>query len=105
VARRAWDRYADAVDSVRPRWRDEAVKRLTGRWTSDLMGFWMSWHLYGGFEGLEKAGWHRATIYRKLKRFRTAFGTHPDEYKVVGVDLNPQAFWDYYLKPKLDAEE
>src|SRR3990172_1209857 len=69
LARRAWDRYAEAANSVRPGWVDDAVKRLAGRWTADLMGFWMSWHLHGGFEGLERAGWHRATIYRKLKRF------------------------------------
>ena len=54
---------------------------------------------------MEKAGWHRATIYRKLKKFRMVFNKHPDEYQVVGVDLDPKAFWDFYLKPKLDAEE
>ena len=104
-ARCAWDRYAEAANSVRPQWIDDAVKRLSANWTVDLMGFWMSWHLYGGFEGLEKAGWHRATIYRKLKKFRTVFGKHPDEYGVVGVDLDPQAFWDHYLNPKSDSEE
>ena len=105
LARRVWDRYAEAANSIRPRWWDEAFKRLAGNWTPDLMGFWMSWHLYGGFEGLEKAGWHRATIYRKLKRFRTVLGKHPDEYRIVGVELDPKAFWDQYLKPQLGGEE
>jgi len=104
-ARSAWEAYAEAANRHRPGWVDRAVKRLAANWTADLMGFWMSWHLYGGFEGLEKAGWHRATIYRKLKRFRTVFNMHPDEYKVVGVSLDRQAFWEYYLKAKLKPPE
>jgi hypothetical protein len=104
VARRAWDRYAEAANLIRPKWFDRAVDRLAAYWTADLLGFWLAWHLFGGFEGLEKAGWHRATIYRKLKRFRTVFGKHPDEYTVVGVELDRQAFWDHYLKPKPEPE-
>ena len=104
-ARQAWDAYARAVNSVRPRWFDEAVRRLAFSWTEELLGFWMAWHLYGGFEGLEKAGWHRATIFRKLKKFRSVFKVHPDEYRVVGVTLDRQAFWDHYLKPKAEREK
>ena len=105
LARRTWDRYAEAANSIRPQRWDDAFKHLVGNLTSDLMGFWMSWHLYGGFEGLEKAGWHRATIYRKLKRFRTVFHKHPDEYRIEGVSLDPKAFWDFYLKPKGEGQE
>ena len=77
---------------------------MAASWSADLIGFWMSWHLYGGFEGLEKAGWHRATIYRKLKRFRLVFGVHPDEYVVEGVTLDRAAFWDAYLRPHAENE-
>ncbi len=83
---------------------DGAVRRLAGSWTEELLGFWMAWHLYGGFEGLEKAGWHRATIFRKLKKFRSVFKMHPDDYKVVGVSIDHQAFWDHYLKSKPERE-
>ncbi len=48
---------------------------------------------------------HGHHLTRRLKRFRTVFGKHPDEYRVVGVELDPQAFWEHCLKPKLDAEE
>jgi hypothetical protein len=44
---------------------------------SELIGFWVAWHLAGGFHNLEQGGWHRATIYRKVHRFRAAFGAHP----------------------------
>jgi hypothetical protein len=103
-ARRAWMLYAEAANSIRPQWWDNAFKHLVGNLSSEMMGFWMSWHLYGGFEGLEKAGWHRATIYRKLKRFRMVFHKHPDEYKVVGVTLDPKEFWEHYLRPRAERE-
>ena len=35
---------------------------------ADLFGFWLLWHLEGGFEGLERLGMNRATIYRKINR-------------------------------------
>ena len=104
-AQRAWEAYAAEANKHRPGWIEDAIKRLTGRWTSELMGFWMMWHLHGGFEGLERIGWHRATIFRKLKKFRTIFKVHPDEYKVVGVTLDRQAFWDYYLKGRPENQE
>lgn len=102
-ARRAWDAYAEAVNRHRPAWVDRAVQRLATRWTEDMVGFWVCWHLYGGFEGLQRAGWERRTIYRRLKKFRLAFGKHPDEYQLVGVDLDPKAFWDAYLDDPSDA--
>jgi hypothetical protein len=98
-ARRLWDSYAEAANRIRPAAIDRAGQRLAATWSADLLGFWLSWHLYGGFEGLERAGWHRATIYRKLKVFRMVFKKHPDEYQVAGVILDPRAFWDAYLKP------
>ena len=33
---------------------------------SELIGFWVAWHLAGGFTALEEGGWHRATIFRKV---------------------------------------
>jgi hypothetical protein len=104
-ARRLWDAYAEAANRIRPAAIDRAGERLARTWSEGLLGFWLSWHLYGGFEGLERAGWHRATIYRKLKRFRMVFGKHPDDYRVVGVTLDPQAFWDAYLAAKSGDEE
>ncbi len=35
-------------------------------------------------------GFHRATIYRKIKWFRIAFGAHPDEFDMPGVKLDDQ---------------
>jgi hypothetical protein len=36
----------------------------------DLMGFWLAWHLEGGFEGLQRLGMSRASIYRRVSLFR-----------------------------------
>jgi len=96
-ARRAWDAYAKAVNKatgpvllplVKP-----GVNRVAREWLLDLMGFWMLWHLYGGFEGLERFGFHRATIYRKISRFRQTFGAHPDEFEFPGVKIDAKAYW------------
>ena len=103
--RRLWDAYADAANQIRPRWWDDAFEKLGVKWTEELMGFWLSWHLYGGFEGLERAGWNERTIYRRLKRFRLVFGKHPDDYAVVGVDLDPEAFWKRYLAEPAKGNE
>ncbi|MFL5736414.1 MAG: hypothetical protein ACJ76P_03640 [Actinomycetota bacterium] len=55
---------------------------------NDLVGFWLMWHLEGGFDGLERLGMHRATIFRKVSRFRKFFGDHPDEFRFPGVSID-----------------
>jgi len=60
---------------------------------SDLRGFWVSWHVAGGFGRLEAQGWDRSTIFRKIKRFREMFGSHPDEYKFDWIRLDPAKAW------------
>jgi len=61
---------------------------------SELIGFWVMWHLAGGFRRLEQWGWHRSTIHRKIRRFRDAYGgIHPDEYRFKWIDLNLPQTW------------
>jgi hypothetical protein len=70
---------------------------------AELIGFWVAWHKAGGFGGLEAAGWHRATIYRKIRRFRARFGTHPDEHRFEWIKLDLKRAWtgdlDEFLRP------
>ena len=96
-ARRVWDAYVRTVNRalgptlhpvVQP-----AAAGVARTMVADLIGFWTIWHLHGGFEGVEKFGYSRATIYRKIKRFRKFFGVHPDEFKMVGITLDPEAYW------------
>ena len=93
-ARRAWDAYARRVNSVLLPALDPAIKRWASSATGDLLGFWMTWHLYGGFEGLEEIGMAPRTIWRKVAKFRRAFGVHPDDYRLPGVTVDHDAFWD-----------
>ena len=58
----------------------------------DLVGFWAVWHLEGGFEGLQKMGMSRASIYRRVKLFRIAFGDHPDEFVMPGITLDLEGY-------------
>jgi hypothetical protein len=61
---------------------------------SELIGFYVAWHTYGGFDKLEQAGWHRATIHRKIRRFRDRYGKHPDEYRFSWMKLNLEQHWN-----------
>ena len=60
---------------------------------SELIGFWVAWHMAGGFHALEEGGWHRATIFRKVRRFRTRYGAHPDEYTFPWIRLDLEKAW------------
>ncbi len=52
------------------------------------MGFWLLWHLQGGFEGLQHLGMSRSAIYRRIASFRRTFGAHPDEFPFPGVTID-----------------
>ena len=67
---------------------------------SELIGFWIAWHQAGGFKGLVLSGWNRATVYRRLKRFRVVFDAHPDEYQFDWIKLDlPKVWVDELLPP------
>jgi len=92
IARQAWEAYASAVTkaaspAIQPLARKLAITAMT-----DLMGFWLLWHLEGGFEGLLRLGMSRASIYRRISLFRRAIGVHPDEYQLAGVTLDLEAY-------------
>ena len=96
IARRAWDAYASRAKRV----LTPAVRPVGVGIAVDLIGFWIVWHLHGGFEGLEQLGMSRATIYRKIKAFRSAYGVHPDEYVMPGVTLDRESYWSTpYIRP------
>ncbi len=69
-----------------------AVDPLSRQVVEDLVGFWVLWHLYGGFEGLERFGMHPSTIWRKVARFRKVTGQHPDEFEMPGIAIDPEAY-------------
>jgi hypothetical protein len=93
IARRAWEAYDRGVRTVTRPLLAPAARRLAATQVGDLIGFWMMWQLHGGFEGLEELGMHRSTIFRKVKRFRTIFKEHPDEFKLPGVTINHAVYW------------
>ena len=87
-ARRAWDAYAKAVGKVTTPVLRPWVEMYAAGSIADLIGFWAVWHLEGGFEGLQRMGMSRASIYRRVKLFRIAFGAHPDEFVMPGITLD-----------------
>jgi hypothetical protein len=92
IARRAWDVYAKAVNQVAGPPLQPVVQRIAAPMTSDLLGFWLCWHLEGGFEGLRRLGMSRSAIYRRIRLFRVAFKAHPDEFEVPGVLIDLKAY-------------
>lgn len=90
------------VDDAPEEVRDQIVEAVIDE--SELMGFWLAWWRAGGFAGLEAAGWNRATIFRRLRRFRTTFGVHPDDYKPNWIRLNLGRLWTDELRRRLEPE-
>lgn len=56
------------------------------------MGFWLIWHLEGGFDGLQRLGMSRSAIYRRVASFRRVFGAYPDEFRFPGVTIDLPAY-------------
>jgi hypothetical protein len=80
--------------------RDTAAEAVVE--DAELIGFWVSWHRAGGFQALEAGGWHRATIYRKIRRFRARFGAHPDEYRFSWITLDLERAWNQEIDEVLE---
>jgi len=87
------------VDEARDAFADEMVAS-----TADI-GFWIAWHQAGGFEALERLGWHRTTIFRKLKRFRARFGEHPDTWNPGWISLDLERLWKAEVDFAIDLRE
>jgi hypothetical protein len=71
---------------------------------SELIGFWIAWHQAGGFGGLERGGWHRATIFRKVRRFRARYGAHPDEHRFPWIRLDLRRAWSDDIRNRLHPQ-
>jgi len=88
IARRAWDAYAAAVNNVARPYVEPFARKVAVPVAMDLAGFWLLWHVEGGFDGLRRMGMSRSSIYRRISLFRKALGVHPDEYEMPGVRLD-----------------
>jgi hypothetical protein len=97
----AFSTSARTMEDLDSEIRDEIAADALER--SELIGFWVAWHLAGGFDNLERGGWHRATIFRKVRRFRATYGTHPDEYVFPWVKLDLEAAWSEQIDRQLRA--
>lgn len=99
TAEQAWDAYykmnkainkplLDAVPQAR-----NVLRGWAGGTLVDLVGFWVMWHLCGGFDGVKKAtGLSRTSIYRRISLFRQVFGEHPDVFVFSGIEIDPVEF-------------
>lgn len=93
IARRAWESYVGAVGKVAESAPVQVgIQQMAAATVVDLFGFWLWWHLEGGYDGLRRAGMSRSAIYRRLRQFRKFYGVHPDEFELPGVEIDVRAF-------------
>lgn len=95
IARRAWDGYQAGIRlAIEP-----GVRVLFGSYSvskiAELIGFCVLWQLEGGFEGLEKLGMSRASIFRKVALCRRYLKMHPDEFVLPGLTVDFDAYRAY----------
>lgn len=58
------------------------AKEVAGATIERMVGYWVMWHLAGGFDALLAKGWlSRSAVYRSRNEFR----------RFMGVDV--EAFW------------
>jgi hypothetical protein len=91
---RAWSAYERGVKNVAEPLLRPLADKIAAPVVLDMTGFWLAWHLEGGFEGLQRLGMSRASIYRRVSLFRKTFGAHPDEFSFPGVSIDV----DEYLR-------
>jgi hypothetical protein len=96
VAKRAWEMYSRGVNKVAGPVLHPMLRPLAEAWSvskvSDLLGFWLLWHLEGGFDGLRRHGMSERTVYRKIGEFRKYFGEHPDDFTLPGVAIDVRSY-------------
>jgi hypothetical protein len=92
IARRAWESYSRAVNAAHLPLIEPAIARYSINKVVDLAGFWLAWHLHGGFEGLQELGMSERTIYRQIWWFRMVYHEHPDTFVMPGVSLDRKAY-------------
>jgi hypothetical protein len=90
--KRAWDSYSRAVTTVGEPLIRPLAEKAAAPVVLDLLGFWLAWHLEGGFEGLQRIGMSRASVYRRVSLFRKIMGVHPDDFQFPGVTLDLDAY-------------
>lgn len=57
------------------------AQRVAGQSVQRLLGFWVMWHSYGGFDGLLAAKViSRAGVYAQRKEFGVVFGTPIEDF-------------------------
>lgn len=100
--RSAWDAYSQKVNTVAGPAIEPFARKLAGRMTTDAEGFWMLWHLEGGFEGPQRMGMSRSGIYRRISTFQCITGKHPDEFQMPGVTFDLDEYVPF--EPTADAK-
>ncbi len=93
-ARAAWDAVPGDAKKVMDRSAGVGpLGAVSIHLTETAFGFWLLWHIHGGFDGLRRFGMSRSAIYKNISRFRSAAGEHPDDFTLPGVTIDVAEYW------------
>jgi hypothetical protein len=74
-----WDTYLGVVQAV----AGPAVSQVAASTVSRLVGFWVMWHLTGGYEGMRSLGWGKTATWKNRIQFRDVFGVDVEDFMPV----------------------
>ena len=100
IVAQAFSTPAQSMEDLDPEIRDALAGDALER--SELIGFWVAWHLAGGFDNLERGGWHRANLPQDPSLPAT-YGAHPDEFAFTWIQLDLDAAWSEQISRQLEA--
>ena len=73
------------------------------RWAAYLRLYLHQGLLSQRCDNLERGGWHRATIFHKIRRFRATYGAHPDEFVFPWIQLDLDTASSEQISRQLEA--
>lgn len=76
TAQGLWDTYMGVVQGV----AGPAVGQIAASTVTRLVGFWLMWHLMGGYEGMRALGWGKTATWKNRIQFREVFGVEVEDF-------------------------
>lgn len=71
-----WGTYRSVVEAA----FGPAAEAYSTTTVSRLVGFWVTWHLFGGYHALLGMGWSKAIIWKNRRQFVEVFGVPVEDW-------------------------
>lgn len=71
-----WDTYLSVVESV----VGGPAAQVGASTVTRLLGFWLTWHLFDGYDGMRTIGWSQPGLWKNRMQFRQVFGVEVEDF-------------------------